>query len=459
MNRYLATLAILAFATPLWAGPLKVGFAEVDVSPEVGKKPVYMAGFGQNRKATKLHDPIMARAIVLEDGTRKVGLVCVDVVGLFYPSADRVRQAVKGFDYVLVSSTHNHEGPDTLGLWGASPFQSGVDPEYLKKVESGAAEALQKAAASTKAAKAKIGTAKGPELLRDSRQPKVLHDDMVVLRFDGSDGQLLGLLVEWNVHPELLDDKNTEISADHVGYTVAHLKQKHNCPVAYFTGTVGGLMTNLGVPLKNTKGEELKDGTFEKTELYGKRVGELADKALSQAEPIELTPLVVKTQQVLLPLENPLYRIAAQAGLLSRTAYVWEGNPTPAKLVETKDFTKNVAVRTEVGYLKFGELEVAAIPGEIYPELVLGKIEDPAQPGADFPDAPKEPAIYVNLKGKHRMLIGLANDELGYMIPKRQWDEKPPFCYGLKKSQYGEINSVGPETARIICEAFQSLTK
>ena len=25
------------------------------------------------------------------------------------------------------------------------------------------------------------------------------------------------------------------------------------------------------------------------------------------------------------------------------------------------------------------------------------------------------------------MIIGLANDELGYIIPKRQWDEKPPF--------------------------------
>lgn len=50
-------------------------------------------------------------------------------------------------------------------------------------------------------------------------------------------------------------------------------------------------------------------------------------------------------------------------------------------------------------------------------------------------------------KSKYRLLMGLANDEIGYIIPKRQWDEKPPFCYGLKKSQYGEINSLGPDTA------------
>ena len=42
------------------------------------------------------------------------------------------------------------------------------------------------------------------------------------------------------------------------------------------------------------------------------------------------------------------------------------------------------------------------------------------------------------------MLIGLANDEIGYIIPKRQWDEKPPFCYGRKKTQYGEDQQLRP---------------
>ena len=55
------------------------------------------------------------------------------------------------------------------------------------------------------------------------------------------------------------------------------------------------------------------------------------------------------------------------------------------------------------------------------------------------------------------MMIGLANDEIGYIIPKRQWDEKPPFCYGRKKAQYGESNSLGPETAPILCKVFQEL--
>src|SRR5205814_1663385 len=82
-----------------------------------------------------------------------------------------------------------------------------------------------------------------------------------------------------------------------------------------------------------------------------------------------------------------------------------------------------------------------------YPELVLSKVQDPPDPGADFPQAPIEPGIYAQLRGPHRMLIGLANDEIGYILPKRQWDEQPPYCYGRKGPQYGEGNSLGPETA------------
>jgi hypothetical protein len=201
----------------------------------------------------------------------------------------------------------------------------------------------------------------------------------------------------------------------------------------------------------------LPKGTFQQAERFGRLVGELGDKALAAAVPVTLTPFTVRTLSPLIPMDNQLYRLAKSSKVLNREMYVWDGNPTPEKLTETEDVSKPVAVRTEVAYLMLGELEIAAIPGEIYPELVLGKVQDPVDPGADFPDAAVEPAIYGQLKAKHKMLIGLANDELGYFIPKRQWDEKPPFCYGLKKPQYGEINSVGPETAPIICNVFKQL--
>jgi hypothetical protein len=458
---FIAFIAALIFINNLHSADavFSAGFAEVDVSPAIAKdQAVFMAGFGHNRKATALHDPIMARAVVLEHDKKKLALVSVDIVGLFLGNVESVRKELPGFEYVLVSSTHNHEGPDTLGLWGASPFASGMDDHYMKALESGIVKAVKDADANRKPATAKIGTVNAPELLHDGRLPIVLHDELVALIFsDVESKKPLGVLVQWNCHPETLDSKNTQMSADFVGYTVKELRKSQRCPIAYFTGTVGGLMTSLKVPVKAANGEELKDGTFEKTEEFGRLVAKAAEKAIARAQPITLTPFDARAREVHVPVDNRVYQLGSSIGVLKRPMYVWEDTPYPARPQITKNFEKRCAIRTEVGYLKLGDLEVAVIPGEIYPELVLGKVQDPADPNADFPEAPIEPAVYAQLKAKHKMLIGLGNDETGYFIPKRQWDEKPPFAYGLKNTQYGEINSCGPDTAPIICKAFADL--
>jgi hypothetical protein len=436
---------------------LEVGFAEADVTPKLGARPVYIAGFGQDRKATGVHDPIMARAAVLSAGDHKVALVSVDVVGLFYPVIQRVRGKLPGFSYVLVCSTHNHEGPDTLGLWGPSAFRSGVDSAYLAFLEGKIVEAVRAADAARQPVSARLGSVHAPELLHDGREPYVKHDELTAVEFRGAGDSPAGLIVQWNCHPETLGGKNTLLSADFVGPTVEALRKAHHCPVLYLTGTVGGLMTSLHVNIRGPKGEALPEDTFEKNERYGQLLAEAADRALREARAVTLTPIEVRHRPLFLPLANKLYLVARQLGVFEREAFAWTGDSAKAQPVEKFDGKQPVCVRSEIAWLRLGDLEIAAIPGEIYPELVLGKVQDPPDPGADFPDAPVEPAIYAQMPGRHRMLIGLANDELGYIIPKRQWDEKPPYCYGRKSAQYGEINSLGPDTAPLLCEAFRDL--
>ena len=57
------------------------------------------------------------------------------------------------------------------------------------------------------------------------------------------------------------------------------------------------------------------------------------------------------------------------------------------------------------------------------------------------------------------MIAGLANDEVGYLIPKSQWDWDPPFAYGRQRPQYGEINSCGPESAPIVMQALDECVR
>lgn len=469
MSRYLPVfligLAFLAFriAESPQAAPaeeaLQAGFAEMDITPDVKGQTVYMAGFGHNRKATGVLDPLKARAIVLQSGADKIALVSLDLIGFFHPQVERIRRRLPGFTYVLVSSTHNHEGPDTLGLWGPTPFQSGIAADYLARVEKQIIAAVKAADAARQPVAARIGSARAPELLHDTREPIVKHDELITLEFRGKDERLAGLVVQWNCHPETLGDKNTQISADFVGAAVKTLHEKHRCPVVYLTGTVGGLMTSLRVEVKSAAGKVLADGTFEKTERYGELLAEVAERARQAAKPVKLTPLQARHRSVYLPLDNKLFLLARQLGVLKREAFLWTGDPYRAEPAKDVKGDRPLCTRTEVAWLRLGELDIAAIPGEIYPELVLDKVQQPADPAADFPDAAIEPALYKQLRGPHRMLIGLAGDEIGYIIPKRQWDEKPPFCYGRKKAQYGEVNSLGPNTAPLLCQAFQDLVR
>lgn len=455
----------LIFASGAVAGQTKadrimVGFGEADVTPDVsGPKPVYMAGFGQNRQATGVLDPLKARAIVLKDSGAKVALVSVDLIGLFLEETVEIRRQLPGFAHVVVSCTHNHEGPDTMGLWGKSPVHSGIDEGYQRLVRERIVQAVHAADRNAAPAEARIGVAHLPELLADGREPYVKQDELVVLTFQkiGAESPL-GLCIQWNCHPETLGSRNTKISADFVGPLVEMLQRKHRCPAVHFTGAVGGLMTTLGLEVRDAQGRALPNDSVEKTERYAALLAQHVEKLMREAQPVRLTPIRAKRREVFVPLDNPLYLLARTMGVLRREAFVWSGDPDKAEKIGSVA-PQRYCLRTEVGWLSLGELDVALIPGEIYPELVLGKVQDPPDPGADFPNAPIEPAIYADLPGRWHMIFGLANDEIGYILPKRQWDDKPPFCYGRTKNQYGEANSVGPDAAPILCEAFRRLVK
>ena len=71
---------------------------------------------------------------MLRHKNRKVALISLDLIGLQYPAVLKVRERLADYTYVVVSSTHNHEGPDVIGVWGRTIFQRGVDEAYVSTV-------------------------------------------------------------------------------------------------------------------------------------------------------------------------------------------------------------------------------------------------------------------------------------------------------------------------------------
>lgn len=435
----------------------EIGFGVVDITPDVqADSPVWLAGYGQNRKATGVHDPLFARAVVVRDAGRKIAIVVADVVGIFYPTTLEIRKRLEGFDYVLVAATHNHEGPDTMGLWGSSPVRSGVDPKYMEILIERCVEAVQQADSHARAFKASYGTAENAMLLRDSRLPIVRDGVLRAIRCIGSDGMNLGLLIQWNCHPEAMGPRNTQITADFLQAMIAKLEKTYQCPVVVVSGALGGLMAPPRDVIRDQAGQLLEEGDFEYCRLYGDAVADLAVQAVENSGPISLTPIRVASQEIALPMWNPVYQLGATLGLIRRQAYLWTGDYS--RLGEAVDIVRargKAAIASEVAYLKLGQLHIVGIPGELYPELVYGQFQQPVEPNVDFPDAPLEKAVVESIQSDKFLLIGLANDEVGYIIPKRQWDDQAPYAYGRETKQYGEVNSIGPETAPIIMRAFE----
>ena len=77
---------------PRSASPLHFGFAKRAITPALGAKPVYLAGFDNDRKATGVHDDLWARAVAVGDGRQKIAIVSVDLIGFFHADVLKARE-------------------------------------------------------------------------------------------------------------------------------------------------------------------------------------------------------------------------------------------------------------------------------------------------------------------------------------------------------------------------------
>eukprot|EP00913_Durusdinium_trenchii_P005022 g4668.t1 len=306
----------------------------------------WMAGFQNGRAANNVHDDLMAVAAVFDDGETRIGIVTADVVGLMANFVASVRTAVPPeleLDYVLVHATHNHEGPDTQGLWGAADFESGVSETYMARLKAEMVGALEDSVAALEPARLSMATIDGYDAAlgtMDTRKPLILDPGIRVLM------------------------------------------------------------------LKRPSRDEGNDSV----------IGTL-----------------VAARSVDVPLANYPLAAASLLGLLDRD---FDVGLLPPQLT----------TETEVALLKIGQARVAAIPGELYPEIAVGGIENPS--GADYEMAPIEvPPFRPAMQGRVNLMVNLANDAIGYIIPKSEWDNEAPWIYDYEEETYGEVVSVGPDGA------------
>jgi len=365
---------------------LLCGAAEADITPQ---EPHWLP------MPFVVHDPLRARAAVFVQGDLQIAIVGGDIFGMRKIDIDPIekRLQAKGLSHLLLAMSHVHSAGDPIGVYGHYPT------EFVKRIQDGVFEAVTKALGKVQpvgelhvaSAELPLDGARVEGFFRNARNPGLVDPQIAVVQALGENGRPIVTLAHLACHPEGIQkekDKPLEISADFPGYLCDRLREATGAQAVFLNGALGGMVSG-----------DTKSRTHEETAIQGKRLGQefkrLLETAVSTSKRIAFDRYRIE-----IPVSNPKL-VAFEMASGRRTSY--RG--------------RNV---TEMFHIRLGAAEMVTVPGELLPEISFEILE--------------------RMRGYPRMIVGLANDEIGYIIP----------AYDFRAGVYEESMSLGPAAGLVI---------
>ncbi|NLO45574.1 MAG: hypothetical protein GX107_03620 [Clostridiales bacterium] len=433
------------------------GFGKAGILPDgIPGKKYYIAGYGENNPAQGVIDVPYAHALWLDDnsGRGAVLLISLDIVGMLNSDVNALRASLADFAratdcrHISIMATHNHAGIDTMGIWGRLPF-SGKSSEYMSflfdRVKTAAIEAYK----DRRDGDLMLGSIEVPDMQEDIRLPIVYSKTLTRVRFVPNDGSRDIYIVNFASHSESLQGCNSRVSADFPGYMRDEIREKTGAETIYFVGAIGGMISML---IENER--EIRDsgGDFaESTKNIGKK---LAGYALSIKDEKKLAPTInFIRREFFIEADNSILMLAKTAGIIKAKAY-FDGASS-----------LGLSMKTEMTYFEIGDLHMLLLPCEIFPELAYGGYLSADESATGLgPEVNPKPLVEI-ADDEGLVIFGVANDEIGYVLPKNDFLLHPDTPYLEKirdrhgRNHYEETNSAGPNTAQTIADTFESIIK
>ena len=402
---------------------------------------IYLAGFGNKRLATGRHDDLWARTIVVEQGATRVAIVSIDLIGYYskatYYGVGEVRRQLDpalGITEILLASTHSHEGPDTIGAWGDGYLKDGKYPKYLRFVDRQIAKSITAAAAGLRPVRVRLGVTDprrspsiaGMQTRTGGRPPRFFDEELRVMRFVEARGdRTVATLINWNTHPESMEDENTILTSDFPHAIRQTVEARYGGTAIYINGAIGAAeiigdtnnrnhdrirFDGRDFPLNRTSNRPVF--TFDRMEAIGRDVGRAAIEADEQGEWSRSSRFELRKADLRTPMDNEGYLLLARLGVFDTMVPPADGS---RPLVETTIYAVTI-----------GDAQIVTTPGELFPEVFYGvsKHRRTDCPAADT-GAPPEPSIRDAMTAKYRFMFGLCPDEFGYLVPGYDWQRLP----------------------------------
>ena len=382
-------------------GVFCAGAGVVDVTPR--RWPVSMLGSFNDRQATSAHDPLLVRALVLDDGRTRLAIATCDTCIIpreLIDQAKRLASQRTGIpvNRMLMAATHTHTAPTLTDLNPRVPR----DPEYLKLVVESLAEGVAKAAGRLAPARIGWGVTPLPEEVNNRRwfmrqellgpnpfgrmdrvrmnppagSPELLRPagptdpDVSVVSIQTAAGKPLALLANYSLH-YVGDVPPGTVSADYFGEFARQI-EKRLAPdgsfVAMLTNGTSGDVNNI-----NFREPRKPVPIFERIRTVASRVADAAQAACRDMKYQEGVQLAMVERQISLGVRKASADELAQAKAvlaekddkkLPRLARYYAQSA-----LDVDKFPDTVDVKLQA--IRIGSMGIVSMPCEVFAEVGL----------------------------------------------------------------------------------------
>ncbi len=368
---------------------LIAGTSIIDISP---KKGIELAGYPHfPRYNTGVHDPLYASCIYLDDGKEKIIIMAMDLLFLSKKYVKKVRNAISKKtsipqNNIFISVSHTHSGPWAAGRLDMEALEQGldVDKDYVDGLVEKLTDLVIQAYSNTFDENVGTGcTIGGKEsgIGGNRRDPGGPSDPKVWVIAIRDKNTLRAAMVKYALHPTVIHEDSTLVTADFPGYTREYLMQKiPDMNLLFMQGTSGDQSTRYF-----RKGQD-----FEEAKRIGHIIGSEVESIINSINFSKEAELKVISKEINLPLKKlPPEEDAKKFS--EKTKLEWERLQSEgASYLEIQNANlKNLGAENTLGYIKLKNnnipisLETDELPAEVQ-VLTIGKTRIVGLPGEIF---------------------------------------------------------------------------
>lgn len=392
---------------------LRAGAARVEITPPAG---VPLAGYGKRlgQGATGVHDRLYTKALALSNGQQQVILVTSDLLAITHEITEAVYKGITREiplvpEALMVTASHNHSGPGALARKFWEGFAAGrYDPELFDRIT----DAMVRAAVQAYRRMAPAGISGGflpvPEHIRNRMVPGGPVDPALsFLKIRPRQGSPI-TLVNYSAHATVLPAANDQFSGDYPGALQRWLESRTGGMVLFTAGAVGDQAP------RPPAGQDF----FERSEKMGRQLAHAVLGAPPGAPQQTIVPIIAAHRKI--PLPPTQLRIEP-------------GHRLPFFL---GDFLFDRW--TVIQVIRIGQTLLVGVPCDLSSEAGL---------------AIKQ---YARQRNLNAVIVGFANDYIGYVIPEKYYDTDayearlsfngPYMGSYLKQVVFRLVDQVSPES-------------